>query len=217
MNNNFLNPIQKSVYINLRKIKQGQEAIEHLNENAWKSIYFRDELGELLSRKKVGQRITDDTDNGAIVFANNCVSADDYVIINVQLNHDRKLGTELRPHLHWLQTSAIHPNWLLEYRWVKNGQVLPSTWTPLTIDTAVFPYEYEEGSEETIMQISKCDAIAAPEGDDVSDILQFKLSRDTGNVSTLFTDVDQTGNALAVMFDIHVQVNEGGSRQEYEK
>jgi hypothetical protein len=174
---------------------------------------WRDELGELLGMKKKGTRITDDLDNGMIIFSDSCVIADDWVLINVQLNHDKDLSAGIYPHLHWKQNYSIKPNWLIQYRWQINGGSNLTDWTSISLPTAAFLF-----AGITLNQISYCPEISAPIGSTISDIVQFKLIRDTANDSGLFNGADPyTGNAAAIMFDCHFQINSLGSTDEYSK
>lgn len=173
---------------------------------------WRDELGELLGKKKIGNRITDDLDDGTVVFASNCVSAEDYIITNVQLNHDRDSSANIYPHLHWFQTSGKIPNWLLEYRWQINGGWKTPTWSKTKMDIPATSY-----ISGNIHQICYCSGIAVPISSNLSDIVQFRISRDTGNVSTLFSGIDTTSNISAISFDVHLQLNSLGSTSEYIK
>ena len=173
---------------------------------------WRDELGELIGKVFKGARISENTDEGTLDFADNCVSADDFVITNVQLNHDKDLAAALYPHLHWMQASANIPNWLLQYRWQVNGAAKVTTWTPLKMNTTVHAYS------AAMHQICYCAPVAVPAGSDLSDIVQFRISRDTANVSTLFDGLDPlTGAASAMSFDVHFQINSLGSDDEYSK
>jgi hypothetical protein len=174
---------------------------------------WRDELGELLGKKRLGTRITEDLAEGAVLFADNCQIADDYVITNVQLNHDKDLSAPLHPHLHWFQASANVPNWMIQYRWQKSCGVKVTSWTSAKYTSHACAY-----SSGTIHQITGFGEIAVPVGTDLSDIVQFRILRDTDNDSTLFTGADPlSGNASALMFDIHFQTNSLGSTEEYEK
>lgn len=174
---------------------------------------WRDELGELLARQFKGTRISVNTTEGTEDFADSCVVADDYVIMNVQMNHDKDLTADLHPHLHWFQASANVPNWWLAYRWQSNGQAKTVAWTPLAYTGNVFAY-----AGGTLVQITEFPAITPPVGAGLSDIIQIKLSRDTGNVSGLFTGLDPlVGDASALMFDIHFELDTVGSISEYEK
>lgn len=174
---------------------------------------WRDELGELLGKKRKGTRISEDLDEGVLLFSDTCALADDWVITNVQLNHDKDLTASLYPHLHWLQAAAAVPNWLLAYRWQINGGAKTTTWTRAKYTALAFSY-----SAGAILQIVSFPEIAVPTGAGLSDIVQFRLCRDTGNASGLFTGSDPlSGNAAALMFDVHFQINSLGSTNEYAK
>lgn len=174
---------------------------------------WRDELGELLGKKRKGSRITEDLDEGALLFADTCAIADDWVIANVQLNHDKDLSASIYPHLHWHQASSNVPNWLLQYRWQVQGAAKTTAWTSAKYASHAATY-----SSGTLNQITKWAAIAPPSGAGLSDIVQFRLLRDCANDSELFGDKDPlTGNASAVMFDVHFRVNSIGSDSEYAK
>lgn len=174
---------------------------------------WRDELGELLSKKRKGSRITEDLDEGTLLFADTCTIADDWIIMNVQLNHDKDLSASIYPHLHWHQASSNVPNWLLQYRWQVQGAAKTTAWTSAAYASHATTY-----SSGTINQITKWAAIAPPTGAGLSDIVQFRLLRDCANASGLFSGIDPlTGNASAVMFDVHFQINSLGSDSEYTK
>ncbi len=49
-----------------------------------------------------------------------------------QLPHAWKEGSEIHPHIHWLQTHSGTPNWVLSYRIEPNGGS-PTEWDDLTI------------------------------------------------------------------------------------
>lgn len=174
---------------------------------------WRDELGELLGKKRKGTRITEDLDEGTLLFSDACAIADDWVVMNVQLNHDKDLAASIYPHLHWHQASANVPNWLLQYRWQLQGGAKTTAWTSVAYASHAATY-----SAGTLNQITKWAAIAPPTGAGLSDIVQFRLLRDTANGSGLFSGADPlTGNASAVMFDLHFQINSLGSDSEYTK
>jgi hypothetical protein len=138
----------------------------------------------------------------------------DFLSTNVQINHDWALGTSVHPHLHWKQDQAATPNWLLAYRWQKQGSAWTSDWTLLPWDENIFTYE--SGS---LNQITDFPAITPPEGyGEVSDIVQFKLYRDFDNDSGEFGDTDQVNaDVEMVQFDVHLVTDTLGSRLEYSK
>ncbi len=174
---------------------------------------WRDELGELIGKKRKGVRISEDLDEGVLLFADTCLIADDWVITNVQLNHDKDLGASIYPHLHWLQASATVPNWLLQYRWQVQGAAKTTAWTSAKYSSQAFSY-----SAGTLNQIAIFAAIAPPSGAGLSDIVQFRILRDTNNDSGLFAGKDSlAGNAVAMMFDVHFMISSLGSTDEYTK
>lgn len=174
---------------------------------------WRDELGELLGKKRKGSRISEDLDEGTVLFADACQIADDWVITNVQLNHDKDLTASLYPHLHWFQASTNVPNWRLEYRWQVNGGTKVTAWSSSTWSSQAFTY-----TSGTLHQIAVFPAIAPPVGSTLSDIVQFRIERDTDNDSTQFAGADPlSGNASGLMFDCHFMINSPGSTDEYTK
>lgn len=151
---------------------------------------------------------------GSVTFQADATYATDYVTTSLQLNHDWMLGTVICPHLHWWQVSANVPNWLLGYRWQKQGSAKTTAWTNLAISSHIFTY-----SAGTLNQISEWADITPPSGyGEVSDIVQFRVYRDTTNASTLFGGADpEEADVDAVNFDIHIKTDTLGSREEYSK
>lgn len=174
---------------------------------------WRDELGELIGKKRKGVRITEDLDEGTVLFANTCIITDDWIITNVQLNHDKDLSCSLYPHLHWFQASANVPNWMIQYRWQINGAAKVTAWLGAKYTTHAFTY-----TAGTLDQITGFGAIAPPAGTALSDIVQFRILRDTNNASGLFGGADPlAADASALMYDVHFQINSLGSNDEYTK
>lgn len=138
----------------------------------------------------------------------------DYITTNHQLNHDWKLGSSIYPHLHWWQTTADTPHWVIEYRWQKQGGAKTTAWTPVKWTSNAFAWV-----SGTLNQITSFGAIAAPSGyGEVSDIVQFRLYRDYTDVSTLFGGGDPVAaDQDVVNFDTHIEIDMLGSRQELAK
>lgn len=139
----------------------------------------------------------------------------DYVWGSWQLNHDWMIGTSVKPHMHWWQTTANTPNWLFAYRWQKQGKEKTTAWSLLPKLTNAYPW----GAYTTLNQITSFGSIAAPVGyGEVSDIIQIRLYRDYTNVSTLFTGNDPVNASQEfINIDGHIQIDMLGSREEYEK
>lgn len=175
---------------------------------------WRDELNQLIGQKleSPNSRIAYDLLEGTVDFADNC-DLTDYILTNIQINHDWKFGSDICPHLHWFQSSSNMPNWIIQYRWQSNGKAKVTSWTNNIWNENAFTY-----TSGTILQITEFSHITPPEGYGISDILQVRILRDTNNDSELFTGLDPlTGDAIALSFDIHLEIDTDGSRQEYVK
>jgi|GEM_PF-2450206 len=179
------------------------------------STIFRDEKTTLISTtiQNPSSHITQDLTEGTLDF-NTSSDLSDWAYMNVQLNHDYKPGTNIKPHVHWFQDQASVPNWMISYRWQKQLQAKSTSWTSVAWASHATTY-----SSGTINQITGFGSIAPPEGyGEVSDIVQIRLYRDVANTSTLFGGADAaTGNAKAVSLDMHIEVNSLGSDELYTK
>ena len=176
---------------------------------------YLDELGDItrIKVKSANNRITVDDAESRMAFGTSCDKDDDYLYCNIQLNHDWENASAIYPHLHWEQTSASTPNWLLLYRWQVQGQLKTTAWTPLKWSSNAFTY-----TSGTLNQISAFSSITPGSYGEVSDILQFRITRDCANESNLFLGSDAgLGTQYATSFDIHKRVDTIGSRTEYSK
>lgn len=184
---------------------------------------WRDELGDALSIKVQGAGISTDLDEGVVNFDSNAAynanpSLADFLYKNVQLNHDKDLTSMIYPHIHWFQAKDYSPNFLFQYRWQINGGEKTTAWTFLKCNLLALPYTIGT----TINQISYSLPIAVPPGSVLSDVIQFRIYRDTTNASLQFTGTcpyNTGGNASAgvLSFDCHFMINSLGSNEEYEK
>lgn len=176
----------------------------------------------------IGQRI--DTTSGRIgynytenflFFADNArYAATEQISISTQVNHDWLIGTNLRPHIHWAQSSANIPNMVLGYRVWDNGAAIPPTWT-LMIPAAsggrpsAHVFTYTAG---TIGQITTFGEIDMSSITGLSANLQFKIWRDTDLGSGEYAGADPlVGNWLVAEFDYHYQRDAMGSQGEIMK
>jgi hypothetical protein len=142
-----------------------------------------------------------DTTDIGLLFPQNDATEIAYII--GQFPHAMKSGSNIKPHVHWIQTSADEPVWKIDYRWYKNGDA-PPAFTTLNSATPVFTY-----TSGSILQISAFPEIDGSAIDSVSSIIDVKLYRDDNVVA---------GDVLMKEFDIHYQIDqERGSRQEYIK
>jgi hypothetical protein len=174
---------------------------------------FRDELGDITKLKVAGTGISESLAGGTIGLMTSCDYANDYLVANFQLNHDRKTGAPIYPHVHWFQTQNNTPNFLFQYRWQLNGAAKVTAWSNLRMTTNAFTYV-----SGTLNQITRGAGITPPAGDNVSTILQVRFTRDKTNASGAFTGSDtHTATADITSLDIHIEVDAVGSRAEYTK
>ncbi len=157
----------------------------------------------------------------SINTAENCAeylaSADenDYMIINCQFPHSRKLGAPVFPHIHWSQNQNAVPNFAFQYRWQVNGGAKTTAWTAIKCNIPAFTYV--SGTLNQIVKVAT-GGITPPAGDNISDILQLRVIRDTDNALGLAYGVDPyTGVVQVIQTDIHIEKNDLGSKEEYVK
>lgn len=184
---------------------------------------WRDALTDVTTLQKSGTGVSSNPTDGTIEFAYNAAyhatfASADAIYCNIQLNHDRDPASLIYPHIHWFQEKNYSPNFLVEYRWQKNGLTKVTSWTKLLCNNLAFTYS--AGTSQH--QISYAAGISPPVGTTISDIIQFRIYRDTGNASTLFAGncpYNTGGNAITgiLAFDCHMQINSLGSTDEYTK
>ena len=150
---------------------------------------------------------------GTLTFDNRC-SVSDYVYTGVQLTHKWLNGSSIGPHIHWFQVSSATPNWVIQYRWQKQGGLKTTTWTSLGWNSNAFTYV-----SGTLNQITSFPAISPPTGyGQVSDIIQVRILRDISNSLGLFAGAE-TGpvDQDVLSFDVHIECDTLGSREQYVK
>lgn len=135
--------------------------------------------------------------------------------IVIQCLHARKEDSDIRPHIHWVQNSDNNPNILVEYRWCNNGGT-SSAWTlkALTAADNMFAWSGVGMQQITEFNLSAGHGV----GWGLSATFECKIYRDSQNTSTLFSGVDNYSGAWnAKYYDIHLEMDSGGSRQEFVK
>jgi len=183
---------------------------------------WRDELSDAVNLQQSGSGVSRNITENEVGFTsastyNATFSLSDALVANIQLNHDKDLASSIYPHIHFIQEKNYAPNFLLEYRWQKTGDVQTTTWTKLKCNTLAFTY-----TSGSLNQIAYSVGIAVPAGTGISDVVQFRIFRDNANSSGSFTGTDpyNTGGNATVgitAFDIHFQINSLGSTDEYTK
>jgi hypothetical protein len=196
----------------------GEQIIVPITDPDWAESGFWEDLrfpGTGAGADTSTGRLSTDYAEAMLVFASNARYPEEPWIMNAQLPHGWKEGSELRPHLHWMQEEANDPNWLLAYRIAQKGQAVATVgigWF-FAIPAVARVYTYAS----RIHQITSWAPIYTA-GWEVSDMMQFILFRDSTNVSTLFAGADPyTVDAYVLEFDAHVIMENLGSPNEYFK
>jgi len=130
-----------------------------------------------------------------------------------QVNHDWKIGSDIDFHIHWFQSQAAIPNFLIQYRWYDNGTTSIPSWTNLYTPTQAFTY-----SSGTLLQISDFGTVSPTSISGVSSFIDVLFYRDTDDDSELFGAVDPVATDVTIKeLDIHLQIDSIGSDEEYSK
>lgn len=174
---------------------------------------FDDVVQDAVNIKSTGVGVSVNTTELTVDFLTTADN-DDFLYCNVQLPHARKYTSQIYPHLHFFQTENNMPNWAILYRWQVLGAAKTTGWTALKMNTPAITY-----TSGTIHQLAAtASGIAAPVGDGLSDVIQFKIIRDTANQLGLGYAADPfTTTAAVLQFDVHVEKDTIGSRQLYIK
>jgi len=128
--------------------------------------------------------------------------------------HGRKNGAKIFPHIHWEQEQNAVPNFALQYRYQLTLTGKTTAWTALKCNTLATAYP--SGTFNQICYVPN-GFIPLPD-DNVSDIIQFRIIRDTTNALGLAYGADPyTGTVRVNSFDCHVEYDGFGSDEQYIK
>lgn len=190
-----------SYKLNKSGAKVDQDLLEGLDNQPKENVVW-DDLKAPFTRTRQGALEKPDFDftNLGLLFPQNNPAEITYTIM--QFPHKYKEGSNIKPHVHWRQSAATDVTWKFDYRWYNNGDAIPATWTTLSTSTGVFPY-----TSGNLAQISSFPEIDGT-GKKLSSIFEVKFYRD---------DNTTTGDVLGKEFDIHFQLDQNGSRQEFIK
>ena len=174
---------------------------------------FDDMFGDISKVKVRGSGLSLNELENTIDFL---ISADtdDYAIVVYQMSHKWKMGSTIYPHIHWVQEENKVPNFLIQYRWQKNGEAKTTTWTNYKCNTTS-AFTYDGGS---LNQITRGSGLTPPTGFGISDIIQIRIIRDSSNGSTVFSGNDPYTQTVSISsVDCHIEIDTQGSRGEYSK
>lgn len=174
---------------------------------------WRDELTDALNIRVTGTGVATNNTENTVEFTDTAQMANDYLYLNIQLNHDKDLSSSIYPHIHFFQGSNAVPNFLISHRWQASLGEKVTAWTSLVCNVLAQAY-----SGTTKNNIAHSAAINPPAGSGLSDIVQFRIMRDTDNDSGLFVGADPYSGPVGVLaFDVHFVINSMGSTEEYVK
>lgn len=130
-------------------------------------------------------------------------STSEILYVSTQLTHRYVEGTNVIPHIHWIQTDGDNPaNWYMQYKWYNVGGEEPSFTEINTAESVELTF-----TGTRMHQISSFGEIDGT-GKGISSLFEAKIWRNND---------DLVGDALFKSFDLHLQVNQWGSYLEYIK
>lgn len=162
---------------------------------------YWDDLTTSAAQAKVNpatSKPTYNTDSLTLVF-DAADSTTNFLVFNFQMSHRFKAGTDISPHVHYAQKSAVDTcEWfIILYKWTDLGEKQPASWTRIHTSNQTI-YTYSDGA---LHQLADFPDISGS-GHTESSILDIKL----------FCWADA---ALSLkQFDIHFQIDKPGSDNE---
>jgi len=133
-------------------------------------------------------------------------SATESIYVLLQMPHDWKEGSNIKPHIHWIQSGSGNVVWELQYKWTNVNTLIAGAFTTLTASTP--SYSWTSGN---LHQITPFASLSGT-GKTISSMLQIVLSRLGGDGGDTYS-----GDALMFELDFHYQKDSLGSSQEYTK
>lgn len=163
-----------------------------------------DDLSVSATSTKIGANSKPDFDftNIGLLFPQN--DTGEKVYLTFQMSHKKKLGTAIRLHVHFIQTSAAIPIFGAQVRFYNNGGLEPSFGAEILTDGTAH-FEWASGR---LLNITGFASIAAPASEFLSSNLDVILYRKDNAV---------TGDVLVKYIDMHYEIDSDGSAEEYSK
>jgi len=147
--------------------------------------------------------------NGTLLFD---ATGTELVFFQVQLPHAWKAGTNIKPHVHWAKTTSAAGNvlWRLNHKIAALGGTFGDFSDDDDALTVVpsFP-DTNAANKHLLTSFSEIDMSGI---DTVSAMLLIKLSRVGGDAADTYG-----ADAELFEFDIHYEIDQIGSREEYTK
>jgi len=160
-----------------------------------------DDLRFPFQQAKLGAGSKPDYDetNIGLLFPQNV--ATEYVLMIAQFPHSYKLGSDISPHIHYVQTVAAVPTFKIEYRWYDIGDTIPAYQTLQSATAGSVTAAYTAPRHQRV----EFPDITGASVSGVSSIMDIKLYREDNVV---------VGDVLYKEFDIHYRMDSTGSEFE---
>jgi len=168
-----------------------------------------DVVGSVLGLKLYDNKGTVDYDweENAVMFASegDITKPEDRIIWNIQKDHNVKIDSELRPHIHFVQSDSVVREFTIQYRIQANGVAKETTWNTITATTesSNLVFDYVSGSMNQILLFPPIDW----SGYGISSTVNVRCTR---------TDAE-SGDLEVTFIDAHVELDSDGSDTEFGK
>ena len=166
-----------------------------------------------LTRTQQGANSKPDFDSGRVgLLFPGSGDTSEKVYLTVQFQHDKKLGTAITPHVHYVQSVTGTPVFEYYYKWYNPGGIIQHTGTWSTGTTrdgsrAIFAYGTGTAASGSLMQIAAFPDVTLS-GEGLSSHFDMILWRNDSVVS---------GDVLVKSVDIHYEKDGFGSDEAYTK
>jgi hypothetical protein len=148
-----------------------------------------------------------DFTNIGLLFPQN--NTTEKVYLSVQMDHRKKMDSDISFHFHYIQSEVTQPTFTIEYKFYNNGALVPGSWTTLnTSDEGGSKGLLTYPGSGDMMQIGEFPLITPPSPETVSANLDVIMYRDDNDIS---------GDILVKYIDFHYEIDSDGSREEYAK
>jgi hypothetical protein len=145
-----------------------------------------------------------DSTNIGLLFPQN--NTDEKIYFTAQFPHNKKLGSEIHTHLHYIQAGTGTPIFEYYYRWYNLDENVPTNWsTGTTVNGSRLVFPYVSGSQSQLAVFPNVEW-DKPWDEKYSSTLDVILWRNDSVVS---------GDVLVKYVDIHYQIDGFGSDNIY--
>lgn len=143
--------------------------------------------------------------NGTRIYAFDGNAISEQLYGSIEIMHNYKEGTDLRPHCHFspLANSTGNVKWQIEYTIASKDALFPATQTIVNVYDCSNKLNYHLASEFSIISGTNVK---------IGDIITFRLFRNPSDPQDTFA-----GDVGLLSFGIHMQIDGDGSRNTFSK